>query len=93
MTANDSFVHSCGHSEIICVEDELFHLAGSINDAEIHDITRPGTTRLVAILVEDEFCMGVLYGKVRELQSENYFLQRQFESQSAWKRERNVNAM
>jgi hypothetical protein len=47
----------------------LFHLAGSINDAEIHDITRARTTKLVAILVERR----VLSGEVREAQSENYF--------------------
>jgi hypothetical protein len=73
VTADDSFVHTSGHSEIVCVEDELFHLAGSINDAEIHDITRPRTTRLVAILVELEFCAGVLYGEVRVSRCENYF--------------------
>jgi hypothetical protein len=36
----------------------LFHLARSINDAESHDITRPATTKLVAILVERRVLSG-----------------------------------
>jgi hypothetical protein len=34
MGANDSFVYASRHSEIVCVQDELFHLAGSICEAE-----------------------------------------------------------